>query len=360
MSDLIRLESAPASETAFPSTAGALLERLGSLYGAHDELERVRRVVEPLDAVPVETSVSLGSGAETTARLTLGLPPRPEDPQARSALVAALFGLGAERVSSAVDEALASVGPTRGRQKLVRGLAFRVRRGELARPRAGTWVGGETTGERSGRVKDAMLRVGLDGPAALYQHVAAQLAANPFNSVVPYALGFDVGPDAVLGAKTYFAYEWADVATALLGGRLADDLRLEGVEGFELLAASARADRRRGSWLMEVSFELPGDPARGARAKAYLRPADLAADEAEGHANVLRLAAELGLDPTPYEELVEAVRPDGLSAERPCSLMAGVSASPRGLSLEVYLFNSRRPDAAASPVTAGPKGTCRR
>jgi hypothetical protein len=335
-------------QTAFPSTAGALLERLGSLYGLDGELEPVRRVVEPLAAVPVETSVSLGSGVETTSRLTLGLPTRPEDPHARSALVAALSGLGAERVAAAVDEALASVAPAPGR-RLVRGLALRVRRGEPARPRAATWVGGETAAERSARVTDAMLRLGLECPAALHARLAAQLAANPFNAVVLYGLGFDVGPDHVPAAKTYFANEWDDVAVGLLCGRLADELGLDGVEGFELLAACARADRRRGRWLLEVSFELPADPARGIRAKAYLRPDDLGADEAEGHATVLRLAAELGLDPRPYEELVEAVRPDGLSAERPCSLMAGVSASAGGPSLEVYLFAGRSAVAASQP-----------
>ena len=209
---------------------------------------------------------------------------------------------------------------------------------------------GETTGERSGRVKDAMLRLGLERPAALHERLGDQLAANPFNAVVAYALGFDVGPDAVPAAKTYFASEWADVAIGLLCGRLADDLQLDGAESFELLAASARAERRRGRWLIEPSFELPRDPARGVRAKAYLRPADLAANEAEAHAKVLRLAAELGLDPSPYEQLVEAVRPDGLSAERPCSLQVGVSASARGPSLEVYLFNGR---AAAASSQAG-------
>jgi hypothetical protein len=152
----------------------------------------------------------------------------------------------------------------------------------------------------------------------------------------------------VLGAKTYFACEWADIATQLLGGRLADDLGLDGVEGFELLAASARADRRRSRWLLEVSFELPADPARGVRAKAYLPPSNVASTEAEGHAAVLRLAAQLGVDSRPYEELVDAVRPDGLTSERPCSLMVGLSASERGASLEVYLFDPGRSTSAAT------------
>jgi hypothetical protein len=125
-------------------------------------------------------------------------------------------------------------------------------------------------------------------------------------------------------------------------------LRLDGVESFELLAESVRADRRRARWLTEVGFELPADPALGARAKAYLLPAGLAANEAEGHTAILRLAARLGLDPLPYEELVAAVRPDGLTPERPCSLMVGVSASAGGPSLEIYVLNPGRWDSAAT------------
>jgi hypothetical protein len=357
MGDLDGLESAldvgsddgtPARETDFPPTAGALLDRLRSLHGHSGELDRIRRVVEPLDAVPVETSVSLGSAVEPTSRLTLGLRPRAEDPEARSALLAALVGFGAERAATAVDEALASVALTNARPSLVRALALRVRRGEPGRPRAGGWVGGKTASERSARITDAMLRVGLDRPAALHERLAAELTANPFNAVIPYGVGFDVGAESVLGAKTYFASEWPDVAVGLLSGRVADALRLNAVEGFELLAASARSDRPRARWQIELSFELPADPARGVRAKVYLRADGMAPHEAEGHTKVLRLAAALGLDPGPYEELVEAVRPDGLSAERPCSLMAGVSASSRGRSLEVYLFDSERPTVAAN------------
>jgi hypothetical protein len=114
------------------------------------------------------------------------------------------------------------------------------------------------------------------------------------------------------------------------------------VEGFELLTASARADRRRSRWLLEVSFELPADPARGVRAKAYLAPASLAPNEAEGHDTAVRLAAQLGLDAGPYEELVAAIRPDGLTSERPCSLMLGLSATESGASLEAYLFDPGR------------------
>ena len=93
---------------------------------------------------------------------------------------------------------------------------------------------------------------------------------------------------------------------------------------------------------MELSFELPIEPARGARVKAYLPPASLAATDADGNTAVISLAARLGLDPQPYQELVLAVRPDGLSSARPCSLSVGISAGTRGPSLEVYLLNPGR------------------
>lgn len=188
-----------------------------------------------------------------------------------------------------------------------------------------------------------MLRLGLDRLVFLYRRLIARLAANPFNAVVAFGLGFEVDRDRVLAAKVYLACEWADVTTRLLDGPLADDLQLDGVETFALLVAFARAERRRGRWLMEVSLELPADPSPGTRIKAYLPPASLAANEADGQDAVLALAARLSLDARPYEELVEAIRPDGLTPERPCSLSVGVSDGERGPSLEVYLLNPGSP-----------------
>ena len=329
---------APESGTAFPSTPRALLDRLGSLYGLDEELERAIRVVEPLAAVPVEASASLRNGEETTARLTLGFPPRPEDPDGRSGLVAALTGLASERIAATVDEVLAAVAPTTKRPLRERPGAA----GAQGRARAGA---ARCAGRRDDRRRavdahrhrDAAGRSGRSGRPP--PTVAAALAANPFNAAVPYGLAFDLDAERVLGAKTYFACEWADTAVASLRGRLAEGLGLDGLDGFELLAASAPPERRRDRWLLEVSFELPDDPARGVRAKAYLPSAGLAASEAEGHAALLRLALAMGLEATPYEKLLAAVRPDGLSPERPCSLMAGVSASARGPSLEAYVFN---------------------
>src|SRR5262249_26148522 len=152
-------------------------------------LEPVRRVIEPLAPVPLDTSVSLRPGIESESRLMLGFPPRPGDPDARTALVATLSGLGAGCVA-AVDDALASLA-FKPRRPTARSLGIRVRRDERARPRPGAWVGGETAAIRSARIAEAMLRLGLDRPAALHRRLAAELAANPFNAVVPYGLAFD-------------------------------------------------------------------------------------------------------------------------------------------------------------------------
>jgi hypothetical protein len=194
---------------------------------------------------------------------------------------------------------------------------------------------------------EAMRRLGLNAPAALHLRLAGRLASNPFNAVVPYGLAFDLAPDRVLGAKTYFACEWADVALGQLRG-LAEELEIHGVETFDRLAA-AREEGGRGRWLLEVSFEVPADPARGVRAKAYLPAPRLAANEEEGHAAVLRLAGDLGFDPGPYEELVAALRPHGLSSRRPCTIMVGLSASTHGSSLEAYVFRPAAPVTSAAP-----------
>jgi hypothetical protein len=319
--------------------AGALLERLGSLYGLRSELEAFRRAAEPLAAVPIETSVSLRPSRQTDLRLTLGIPPAPGDPESRLALTGALSRLGAGRVAGTVDEALAGVAPPPGRRRSLRALALRARGGEPIQLRAASWVGGKTVAERAARVGDALLRLGLDRPAALHRRLTAQLATNPFNAVVPYGFGVEVGPDRVLAAKTYFLCEWVDVTSGLVTGSLAADLGLDRMDGIQLLAESTRADRRRERWLMELSCELPADPARGARVKAYLPPSSLAVTEAEGHTAVMLLASRLALNPGPYQELVAVVRPEGLSPTRPCSLSVGVSAGARGPSLEVYLLN---------------------
>ena len=328
--------------SAFPQTASALLDRLGPPHGLVSEVQPIRRILEPLPTVPIETSVSLGPNARRELRLTLAIPPRLEDPQGRGALVAALSALGAERVSTTADDALAMVAPAPRERQPVRSVALRVRAREPVRPRPGARVGGRSAAERSARAGDAMRSLGLDRTAAVHERLSAELAGNPFNAAVLYGLGFDLGPDRALGAKTYFACEWPDVAFEVLRCRLAEDFGLEGVEAVELLAASACAGWRRTRWLLEVSFELPADPASGIRAKAYISARHLASNEAEAYKVMLRIASELGLDHEPYEQLVKAVRPDGLIPERPCSLRAGVSASQSGASLEVYLFDPAR------------------
>jgi hypothetical protein len=330
-------------EVGFPHSAGDLLDRLGSLYGLDGELERPRRVLEPLPVIPLEASVSLGARGESPLRLTLGLTPTPDDPEARAALTAALSGLGVGGVAGAADEALASLGASIPEQRLARSLGLRARRGEPPRPRPGARVGGATESDRSARMANAMRAIGLDDAAAAHLRLARSLAANPFNAVIPYGLAFDVALDRLLGAKTYFCCEWADAAVGLLRGRLAAELELDGVECFERLV-SCRQARQEERWMLEVSFELPADPARSVRAKIYLPPARLAGNEVEGHDAALGLAARLGLDPRPYQELLAVLRPDGLTPERACSLMVGVSASAEGSSLEVYIFDPRRAD----------------
>lgn len=324
-----------------------VLDRLGTLYALETELGPVRRVVAELPAILLEASVSLPAHRERELRLTLGLLPRPEDKDARSAVVEAVSGFGAAQLAGAVDEALAILAAGALRQRVARGLALRVRTGEPPRPRPGARVGGATGAERSRRMAEAMRRLGLNAPAALHLRLAGRLASNPFNAVVPYGLAFDLAPDRVLGAKTYFACEWADVALGQLRG-LAEELEIHGVETFDRLAAAGE-EGGRGRWLLEVSFEVPADPARGVRAKAYLPAPRLAANEEEGHAAVLRLAGDLGFDPGPYEELVAALRPDGLSRRRPCTIMVGLSASAHGSSLEAYVFRPGAPVTSAVP-----------
>jgi hypothetical protein len=324
----------------FPETAGALLERLGSLYGLVGELEPARRVARSLPFVIGEASISLRQSPRSDLRTTLGIPARPEDPEGRLALVEALSGLGAGIVAADVDDALADVAPLpRGSERGVRSLALRAGPGEPVRPRPGAMVDGRTLAERSARVAGALRGIGLDGAAGIHERIAAELGRNPFNVVFPYGVGFDLTADRALGAKVYWSCEWPDVAFAFLSGRLAEEFGLQGVEAIETIASCAHADWRRTPWLLELSFELPADPAWGIRAKAHLPPRRFAPNEADAHSAVLRIASELELDPKPYERLLETVRPDGLSTERPCTLSAGVSATANGPSLEVYLFD---------------------
>jgi hypothetical protein len=118
-----------------------VLDRLGTLYALETELGPVRRVVAELPAILLEASVSLPAHRERELRLTLGLLPRPEDKDARSALVEAVSGFGAAQLAGAVDEALAILAAGALRQRVARGLALRVRTGEPPRPRpARVWA----------------------------------------------------------------------------------------------------------------------------------------------------------------------------------------------------------------------------
>lgn len=316
----------------FPTTVEELLARLGALHGLDAELGPARRALTALPIVPVETSVSLGPRSLGELRATVGVAPRADDPDGRATLVNALSAVAADHAVREVDEALASVAPAAGTRRLPRGIALRARAGDGdgVRMRPGTWVRGGAAG-----IADAMRRVGLDEAAALHGRLAAQLAANPFNAVGAYAFGVDLGASAVLGAKTYFTCEWADVALAFLRDRAAPMLDLAGADAFALLAECVAP--RNARWLLEISFELPSDPAAGVRAKAYVPARKLAASELEADGKVRALAARLDLDIAPYERLLTAMRPDGLSAARACSVMLGMSATQRHPTLEIYL-----------------------
>src|SRR5919109_4357572 len=109
-----------------------------------------------------------------------------------------------------------------------------------------------------------MVRLGLHDAAVLHRRIAARLGANPF------CAGFPTGVVSILrrlGAKTYFACKWADVAIGFVGGPHADGLRLDGTGGFERLAESAQADHRRSRWLLEGLFELQADTAYADRSR---------------------------------------------------------------------------------------------
>jgi hypothetical protein len=336
--------------TDFPETADRMLERLGRLHELTVELTSVRRALAALAVVPLETSVSLRrSTGSSELRATLGIRPRPNDPDGREALRAALLAVEADPVVREVADTLASVAPPTGAKDLSKFIALRAREDGHVRLRPATWVGGKTVDERALRISVAMRRLGLEEAATLHDELAALLVSNPFTTIGAYGLGIDLDAGRVLGAKTYFTCEWADVALDLLRSRVARALDLEASEAVVLLAECAREESRKARWLLEVSFELPRDPATGVRAKAYLPAKHLAANEVDGHEKALALAARLGVVVVPYERLLSAARPAGLRRALPCSIMLGVSLTETSPSLEVYLSDPRRAADARSP-----------
>ena len=112
----------------------------------------------------------------------------------------------------------------------------------------------------------------------------------------------------------YFACESAEVVLDHLRGPIAEELDLgHHAALFQVLVEATGPEWRRARWLLEASFELPADPAAGARAKLYVPPSRLAGSEAGAHRAILGVATELGLDAAPFEALIRALRPDGLS-----------------------------------------------
>ena len=309
------------------------LERLASHYGLGDDLAALAALEGSL--VPAEASVSLdGHATEKELRCTLGAPARPEDSEGRQALRAALELLGAGPAGAAADEALARAARGAPKRRYARAIALRARPGRV-RPRVGSWIGGETVGERCARITNVLRGLGLDGAAQSHASLTNVLVSNPFSATFPYGIGLDLTASGIDGAKTYFASESAEVLLGHVHGPIAQALGLQGAtKPFDSLVAVAGSNWRRTRWLLEASFELPRDPSLGTRVKLYLTPSSLAATDSGPHRAIVRLAADIGLDCTPYEELVGVLGPGDFVA----TMMAGVSVSAAGCSLEVYVF----------------------
>ena len=316
------------------------LDRLAVLYDVGDEVAALRALEATITLLPLEASVSLRGGASPPAlRCTLGVVRAPPgDPDGCAGLRRAVGALGAGRAGAVADAALARAGAGAPDRVFLRGLALRVAAGHIG-VRVTGWLGGNTVDERYARVEEALRALGLDGAARLHSHLAAVLASNPFSAAVPYGLAFALEGDEVVGAKSYFACESGEVLLDHVHGPIAQALELEGrTSPFDLLVGVIGSAWRRIRWPLEASFELPTDPCAGARLKLYIPAKRLADSDVGAHAAILRLAAELGLDGAPYEDLLRALRHPGPEADQPPSLMAGVSVSAAGPSLEAYVF----------------------
>lgn len=329
-----------------PPSLTDFLDRLALHHGLGGELGALAAFADTL--VPGEASVSLDRGGrQAELRCTLGVRATPHDLEGRATLRAALQALGSGPASAAADEALSRVARDGPSRRYVRALALRATRGRI-RPRIGAWVGGDTVVERSRRITDALRALELDAAAERHGNIAAALTSNPFSATVPYGLGLDLARDGTGGAKTYFWCESAEVLLAHIHGPIAHALGLEGdTEVFDSLAAVAGPGWRRTRWLLQASFELPADPSIGPRVKLYVPPARLADSHVGPHGAILQLAAALGLDCTPYQDLVHAL---GRGADRLRS-MVGVSVSDAGSSVEAYVFVVQwdtRPNARVS------------
>lgn len=319
--------------TELPSGIDELLERLGPLYGLGDELAPLRGVSASVPVVPLEASVSLHARTgRRDLRVTAGLP-------SRSALSNLLESLDVGAAGEPAVGALVFAARDARERRFPYGAALRARTGQMVRPRPAAWLGGSTVAERSTRVEAALRSVGLEEPARRSRRLAHILGSNPFSCVIPYGLGLDLDETEVVGTKVYFACESAEVVLGHLHGPIADELALsDQTDGFDALVAAIGPDWRRRRWLLEISFELPADPVAGARAKLYAPAPSLAASTLAAHRAILSIASELGFDAAPYEALVQALRPRGLSDDRPPTLSVGLSVTAASPSLEAYVF----------------------
>jgi hypothetical protein len=311
-----------------------LLERLAVLYDVDDEVTTLRALDAATTLLPVEASVSLrGAATRPALRCSLGVVRvPPHDPDGRLGLRAAVGVLGVERAGAVADAALARTGAGGPDRFFLRGVALRG-------VRVAGWLGGSTVDERCARIEAALRSLGLDASAGLHSRLAGVLASNPFSAVIPYGLALSLAGDGVGGAKTYFACESGEVLLDHVHGPIARALGLEGwTAPFDLLVGVIGSDWRRIRWPAEASFELPADPSAGVRLKLYIPPERLAGSDLGAHGAILRLADELGLDSAPYEDLIRALRLPGPEADRPQALMAGISVSAAGPSLEAYVF----------------------
>jgi hypothetical protein len=315
-----------------------LVATLASLNGLDDELAPLRALDMTLPIEPLETSISLGAGSTRDLRLTVGLLSRADDPESQTALGTLLGSLGFGPMAEAAVAALARAARGARERRFAYGAALRARPGRTVRPRPAAWLGGNTVAERTTRIAEALVSLGLDEPARTSERIVGTLSSNPFSAVIPYALGLGLHPEGGAGAKVYVACESAEVALDHLHGPVADELDLgDRTAAFDALVEITRPEWRCTRWLLEASFELPADPAAGPRAKLYVPPAGLASD-VTAHRAIMRLAAELGLDPGPYEALLGVLRPDELSPDHPPTLMLGVSVTAERVSLEAYIF----------------------
>ena len=163
---------------------------------------------------------------------------------------------------------------------------------------AGGWLG-EGDRRRTARIFEALASVGLDDRARTSQRLAGILCSTPSPPSSP-SRSASACIRTASPEPTDFGCESAEVVLDQFHGPIADKLDLGDTAAFDALVEATASEWRRARWLLEASFELPADPAAGARAKLSSRPTGLAASNLDAHRAILRLASELGLQAAPY------------------------------------------------------------